>query len=232
MTIKRLPLKSGGFVQVDPDVAEWASKTPWTYASYGPALRVRRVGGGRESLAHLILAAAGRRIFFVNGDALDCRRENIMASSSYSQDQVKEYARLSGSPTYEKAAQALRNAAFRSTDKGKRAACREKIRRKSPERRKKTRDGEILRRTGWCPGRAEERMATQLGLCAICGLQLDLGGVSGLSRACRDHCHFTGKPRGLLCLQCNTHLGGYEKSLASGQRIRLSEFDAYLEFWT
>jgi hypothetical protein len=44
-------------------------------------------------------------------------------------------------------------------------------------------------------------VARQGNACAICG-------KSGL-RLCIDHCHATGKVRGLLCNRCNTGLGCY-----------------------
>ena len=44
----------------------------------------------------------------------------------------------------------------------------------------------------------------QRGKCAICG---------ALGRLCVDHCHKTGKVRGLLCSQCNYSLvGAIEKN--------------------
>ena len=54
----------------------------------------------------------------------------------------------------------------------------------------------------------------QKGACKICGTVLategiDLrGGYKRLSNEpCVDHCHKTGKVRGLLCFHCNTALG-------------------------
>lgn len=47
----------------------------------------------------------------------------------------------------------------------------------------------------------------QQGCCAICGIHQDV-----LNRRLDvDHCHTTGKVRGLLCRLCNTSLGKYEK---------------------
>jgi hypothetical protein len=43
----------------------------------------------------------------------------------------------------------------------------------------------------------------QQGLCAICG-QIE---PSGKKRLAVDHCHQTGKVRGLLCSKCNTGIG-------------------------
>lgn len=61
----------------------------------------------------------------------------------------------------------------------------------------------------------------QLGLCDICmkpEKRKSYGKVHGL---CVDHCHSTGKVRGLLCSECNTGIGklgdtieGLEKALA------------------
>jgi len=40
--------------------------------------------------------------------------------------------------------------------------------------------------------------------CAICGIEKQLGSVNGLLV---DHCHSTGKVRGLLCNRCNSAIG-------------------------
>lgn len=47
---------------------------------------------------------------------------------------------------------------------------------------------------------------TQNECCAICEEQYDLGGHSGLYV---DHCHKTGKVRGLLCPRCNSLIGKF-----------------------
>lgn len=43
----------------------------------------------------------------------------------------------------------------------------------------------------------------QNGICAICPRELELGG----HKTHVDHCHETGKVRGLLCFHCNTTIG-------------------------
>jgi hypothetical protein len=48
--------------------------------------------------------------------------------------------------------------------------------------------------------------ASQGGRCAICGTE-DKGKWQYLHV---DHCHATGKVRGLLCVKCNTALGWFE----------------------
>ena len=54
----------------------------------------------------------------------------------------------------------------------------------------------------------QDLMNKQKGLCAICGL--DLGTLK--YNYYIDHCHSTGKVRGLLCPYCNTGVGFYENS--------------------
>lgn len=46
----------------------------------------------------------------------------------------------------------------------------------------------------------------QNGRCAICNVEKDLGGYSGLYV---DHCHKTQKVRGLLCSNCNSGIGQF-----------------------
>lgn len=50
----------------------------------------------------------------------------------------------------------------------------------------------------------QARLAAQNGRCAIC-----LNQISGKG-AHRDHCHKTGKWRGLLCPKCNMALGLFQ----------------------
>ena len=52
----------------------------------------------------------------------------------------------------------------------------------------------------------------QSGLCKICKKDIVIGGRTG---AKVDHCHETGKIRGLLCNRCNLGLGYFKDSTAS-----------------
>lgn len=52
----------------------------------------------------------------------------------------------------------------------------------------------------------------QKGRCAICGEKPE--------RLCIDHCHVTGRVRGLLCRRCNFQLGGFGEN---PERVRLSK---------
>jgi hypothetical protein len=54
-----------------------------------------------------------------------------------------------------------------------------------------------------------EMFSAQDGKCAICS-----GGPNGEKRLCVDHCHSTGKVRGLLCDKCNVGLGRFNDDLA------------------
>jgi len=53
-----------------------------------------------------------------------------------------------------------------------------------------------------------ELLEEQSGQCAICYIPLKL--FSGSSGGYIDHCHETGRIRGILCLPCNTTLGYIE----------------------
>lgn len=49
-------------------------------------------------------------------------------------------------------------------------------------------------------------LTSQGGTCAICH------GTATVGRLAVDHCHLTGKVRGLLCTNCNTALGKLKDS--------------------
>lgn len=51
-------------------------------------------------------------------------------------------------------------------------------------------------------------LAVQGGVCAVCSRALTKFG-SGSTHACIDHCHSTGKVRGILCGGCNKGLGHF-----------------------
>lgn len=61
----------------------------------------------------------------------------------------------------------------------------------------------------------EKLLASQHGACAICTAV-----PSSKRRLAVDHCHATGKIRGLLCHTCNNLLGVFE--------TRKPQFEAYL----
>lgn len=84
--------------------------------------------------------------------------------------------------------------------------------------------------------KAEERganlealMKKQNGLCAICQKpEKSTDGLSGKRRSLAiDHCHETGRARGLLCSSCNRGLGLFQDNseLLARARLYLKEFE-------
>jgi len=62
----------------------------------------------------------------------------------------------------------------------------------------------------------------QEGCCAICSAPLSLiSGKTKKGKAHVDHCHTTGKVRGLLCTKCNTLLGMAEDNKETLQKAIL-----------
>jgi len=67
----------------------------------------------------------------------------------------------------------------------------------------------------------EEMLERQNQQCAICQDKFNgvlTGGKSFDGKACIDHCHTSGRVRGLLCSKCNTGLGGFRDNIESLQR--------------
>ena len=60
----------------------------------------------------------------------------------------------------------------------------------------------------------QERLVSQHGKCKICTRELQLIALSGDSVVV-DHCHVTGKVRGLLCNECNRGLGYFKDNIMS-----------------
>lgn len=56
----------------------------------------------------------------------------------------------------------------------------------------------------------ESMKQKQNNVCAICKTELQTGMLSHV-----DHCHFSGKVRGLLCRWCNLGLGHFKDSMTS-----------------
>lgn len=71
---------------------------------------------------------------------------------------------------------------------------------------------------GLRPGDYERILAMQGGTCRACGAR-----PNERRRLHVDHCHETGRVRGLLCLACNTALGHLGESVK-----RLSQLATYL----
>lgn len=82
---------------------------------------------------------------------------------------------------------------------------------KAPSRSKEgNRKRQIKYRYGIAPADYDRLLADQGGVCAICGRGPGECLRSKTKRAtylCIDHCHTTGKVRGLLCHDCNLAIG-------------------------
>lgn len=50
----------------------------------------------------------------------------------------------------------------------------------------------------------------QKGCCKLCEIEIKFDGATSGNSACIDHCHQTGRIRGVLCHNCNTMLGYFE----------------------
>lgn len=67
----------------------------------------------------------------------------------------------------------------------------------------------------------QDMLDKQGGVCGICGKEETVvrRSKSGKEMLAVDHCHTTGKIRGLLCFRCNTALGALGDSLEEIQRV-------------
>lgn len=81
-------------------------------------------------------------------------------------------------------------------------------------------------RYGVTPLQLAQMLVDQGGVCALCSRTLHLykpaaGGKGGTSKGslCVDHCHDTGRIRGLLCKQCNSSLGSVAETEEKLQRL-------------
>lgn len=77
---------------------------------------------------------------------------------------------------------------------------------------RKVANSHLVRNYGITIDDYEDMYNNQSGVCAICG-QLETKKYNGnIVKLTVDHCHDTGKVRGLLCKRCNTALGGFNDS--------------------
>lgn len=67
---------------------------------------------------------------------------------------------------------------------------------------KRNRKNVLMRKFGITPDDYKNMNTKQKGLCKICGRKNESGKILAV-----DHCHITGKVRGLLCSNCNRGIG-------------------------
>ena len=93
---------------------------------------------------------------------------------------------------------------------GYRSKCKEcmslyyKRRNATPELKQKQREWSYRRRYGITPAEYDQMLSNQNGACKICGSK---DSKKGDHRFMVDHCHTTGRVRGLLCGPCNSAIG-------------------------
>lgn len=81
-------------------------------------------------------------------------------------------------------------------------------------RRDKAHDAYVAKTYGLQRGDYADLLATQGGVCAICGKR------PRARKLAVDHDHYTGRVRGLLCFMCNSALGTFEFDAATAERAR------------
>jgi hypothetical protein len=77
------------------------------------------------------------------------------------------------------------------------------------------RDQHLQRSFGITSAQYQELLASQNGVCAICGegeKNIEHKGSGAMTNLAVDHCHKTGIIRGILCISCNRALGGFKDS--------------------
>ena len=83
-----------------------------------------------------------------------------------------------------------------------------------------------LKQKGFSVALVDQLRRVQNGCCAICSREMKRTRREALSEYA-DHDHETMKPRGLLCMICNTSLGSYEKHQRPAG-LRIPVYDCYL----
>jgi hypothetical protein len=102
------------------------------------------------------------------------------------------------SPAPQPADRSVYKRAYREANKDKIKAYRAKHAAKERERRRRQ---NMAKKYGLTPEGFANMLAVQENRCAACGTPFIL------TKPCVDHCHKTGKVRGLLCGSCNSAAG-------------------------
>ena len=96
-----------------------------------------------------------------------------------------------------------RRAHYRAVDERRRQEKREYAAARYRDQRERIRDIQLRHAYGIGVEEYDRILATQDGGCAVCGVAINPNG----RRLAVDHCHITGRVRGLLCHLCNVAIG-------------------------
>lgn len=100
--------------------------------------------------------------------------------------------------------------------------CHQSYRRESSTTKKNRKNEKLKLRYGLTYEQWEDMRESEDYSCMACGItEEELGGVLDV-----DHCHSTGKARGLLCNACNTSLGRMNESV-EGLRSLANYIETY-----
>lgn len=124
--------------------------------------------------------------------------------------EVREAARLRRQTPEYKAKAKIFGEKYRSTPEYKEMHRLYKL---TPKCKEKRRDHDFRKKFGITVVEYNLMFESQSGVCAICKRQ-ETKGVKGVIRKLAvDHCHKTGRVRGLLCTACNQSLGHMEDNI-------------------
>lgn len=84
-------------------------------------------------------------------------------------------------------------------------SCMRATRKPTSQKGRYSKKSQLKHRYGVSIEQYDEMLVRQSGVCAICEEACDTGRSLAV-----DHCHETGRVRGLLCNRCNRALGGFQ----------------------
>lgn len=140
-------------------------------------------------------------------------RDKVLAQRAEYRKQNKELINSKNKEYYDRNRERILNRVkeYQSQRKEQRSAYMRKWREKNPEAYKRNsgyfHERHILSTYGLTPEQYQAMLQSQGGRCKICGR-------TEKTRLAVDHCHKTGKVRGLLCTKCNSALGLFGDNVA------------------